>query len=120
MQSDLIDLEKKFWTNDPEFYEANYVADAVLIFPGVGRLDRATAVEAIRGENRRGHRWAEVAFDNIASVELTPVVVLLTYTARARWNYQDTASTVLCSTVYVLHDGRWRVALHQQTESAGH
>jgi hypothetical protein len=116
MHSDLIDLEKKFWTNDPQFYEANYTADAVLIFPGVGKLERATAVAAIRDENRRGHRWAEVAFDDIATVELTPEVVLLTYSARARWNYQDTASTVLCSTVYLRNDGQWHVALHQQTD----
>jgi Domain of unknown function (DUF4440) len=116
MQSDLIDLEKKFWTNDQEFYEANYTVDAVLIFPGVGKLDRASAIAAIRDENRRGHRWAEVALDDVATVELTAEVVLLTYSARARWNYQETASTVVCSTVYVLNDGQWRVALYQQTD----
>jgi hypothetical protein len=102
--------------NDPEFYEANYTTDAVLIFPGLGKLDRATAVAAIRDENRLRHRWAEVAFDDVTTMELTSEVVLLTYTARARWNYQDTASTVLCSTIYVLADGGWRVALHQQTD----
>ena len=42
-------------------------------------------------------------------------VVLLSYTATARWNYEDTPSTILCSTLYVMDDGQWRVALHQQT-----
>jgi hypothetical protein len=30
MRSNLIDMEKKFWMNDPEFYEANYTTNAVL------------------------------------------------------------------------------------------
>jgi hypothetical protein len=117
MRSDLIDFEKKFWTNDPEFYAANYTTDAVLIFPGVGRLDRGMAVAAIREENRLGHRWAEVDFDAVATVELTPEVVLLSYTAMTRWNYQETTTSVLCSTVYVVDNGRWRVAFHQQTQA---
>jgi hypothetical protein len=115
MHGDLIDLERKFWTNDPQFYEANYTANAVLVFPRVGRIDRTTAVAAIREENRRGHHWAEVNFDNVAAVELMRDVVLLSYTATARWNYEDTPSTILCSTLYVMDDGQWRVALHQQT-----
>ena len=37
MRSDLIEMEKKFWTNDPEFYEANYTTDAVLVFQASAR-----------------------------------------------------------------------------------
>jgi hypothetical protein len=49
---------------------------------------------------------------------ITPDVVLLSYTAHARWNYQETSATFLCSTVYVIDDGQWRVALHQQTDAS--
>jgi hypothetical protein len=42
-------------------------------------------------------------------------VVLLTYRAFARWNYEDTAGETLCGTVYVSRDGAWKVAFHQQT-----
>jgi hypothetical protein len=70
---------KPLWTNNPEIYEAGYLPNAVLIFPGVGRIDRSTAVNAIRGENRKGHAWAEVKFEEARVVEVGAGVALLTY-----------------------------------------
>jgi Domain of unknown function (DUF4440) len=113
--SELLDIEKKLWTNDPDFYHETYLSDAVLIFPGVGRLDRATAVAAIREENKAGRHWAEVHFDEVLTRDLGEGVVLLSYTARARWNHEKVAGMVLCATVDRRESGRWRVALHQQT-----
>lgn len=56
-----------------------------------------------------------VAFDDVALTSLTDDVVLLTYTATARWNYEQTPNKNLCSTVFVRKGEDWRVALHQQT-----
>ena len=89
----------------------------MLVLAGVGRIDRDTAVAAIRRENAEGHAWAEVHFANVDGRWLvTDVAVLLTYVASARWNYETKASNTLCSTVYVRQDGVWRVRFHQQTD----
>lgn len=115
MPTDLMAIERRLWTNDPDFYEATYLPEAVLIFPEVGRIDRGFAIEAIRGENRRGRHWAEVAFDDVATLPLGDGTVLLTYLATARWSDEASPGRTLCATLYVERDGRWRVAFHQQT-----
>jgi hypothetical protein len=91
-------------------------AEALLIFAGVGRIDRETAVGAIRKENAEGHAWAEVRFDDVDGRWITTgAAALITYMATARWNYESTASKTLCASIYVRVGGSWRVAFHQQT-----
>jgi len=116
MLETLMEIECTMWTNDAEIYEARYLSNAVLIFPGVGRIDRVTAVNAIR-EDRQGHAWAEVNFEDERVLDVGPGVALLTYKAHARWNYEKRASSILCSTLYVHPDEAWRIALHQQTQA---
>src|SRR5829696_4460105 len=55
---DLITIERTLWENNAEIYHDGYSPEALLIFPGVGRIDRDTAVAAIRRENAEGHIWA--------------------------------------------------------------
>ncbi|MDW9584468.1 nuclear transport factor 2 family protein, partial [Sinorhizobium meliloti] len=59
---ELLEIERRLWRNDADIYAATYLPEAVLIFPGIGRIDVDTAVEAIRGENAAGRHWAEVSF----------------------------------------------------------
>ena len=75
----LIDTERRLWTNDPDLYEAAYDEDAMLIFSEVGRINRTLAVAAIREENKNGKHWAEVRFEDVATSQLAPDVVLLVY-----------------------------------------
>ena len=100
---------------DPENYEASYLPDAVLIFHETGRIDRATAVGAIRGEIQQGRHWAEVGFEDVSTLPLADGAALLTYKAGARWNDETSPTSYFCSTIYVEKGGQWRVALHQQT-----
>src|SRR5215216_5912248 len=95
---ELIAIERRFWANDPDFYQATYRADAILIFPEIGRLSRSAAVEAIRDENRNGRHWAEVSFEDVALLTLATDAVLITYRAEARWNYEANSSAVFCAT----------------------
>lgn len=113
--AELIEIEHSLWTNDPEVYEATYTEDAILIFSEVGRISRSVAVDAIRRENKDGKYWAEVQFEEVVPLQLVPEVVLLTYKAIARWNYQATATSSLCATVYVKRNELWKVAFHQQS-----
>ena len=62
---ELITIERTLWENNAEIYQGRYSPEAFLIFPGVGRIDRDTAVAAIRHENVEGRAWAEVRFDDV-------------------------------------------------------
>jgi hypothetical protein len=113
---DLITIERTLWENNAELYHDRYSAESVLIFPGVGRIDREKAVAAIRNENVEGRAWAEVRFDDVDGRWITTdAAALITYMATARWNYASSASRTLCASVYVRVGGSWRVAFHQQT-----
>jgi hypothetical protein len=113
---DLITIERTLWENNAEIYHDRYSPEAVLIFPGVGRIDSETAVAAIRQENAEGRAWAEVRFDDVDGRWITTdAAALITYMATARWNYESTASKTLCASAYVRVGGSWRVAFHQQT-----
>jgi Domain of unknown function (DUF4440) len=113
---DLITIERTLWENNADTYHDRYSPEAVLIFPGVGRIDRETAVAAIRKENAEGRAWAEVSFDEVDGRWITTdAAALITYMATARWNYESSASKTLCASVYLREGGSWRVAFHQQT-----
>ena len=113
---DLITIERTLWENNAEIYQGRYSPEALLIFPGVGRIDRDTAVAAIRQENVEGRAWAEVRFDDVDGRWITSdAAALISYMATARWNYESSASKTLCGSVYVRVGGSWRVAFHQQT-----
>jgi hypothetical protein len=114
--NELVAIERTLWSNNPETYHDTYAPAAVLIFPVVGRLDRDTAVAAIREENSQGRAWAEVHFGDLKALWISrDQVALLAYLATARWNDEATPSNTLCATVYFRTDDGWRVALHQQT-----
>jgi Domain of unknown function (DUF4440) len=116
---ELLALERTLWDNDAGVYEATYTPDAVLIFPGVGRIDRETAVAAIQKENATGRAWAEVRFeDALARWLATDTAVIISYRATVRWNYEAVASQVLCATVYIRQQKAWCVAFHQQTPAS--
>ena len=53
---DLIAIERTLWENNAQIYHDRYSPEALLIFPSVGRIDRETAVSAIRQRECRGPR----------------------------------------------------------------
>jgi hypothetical protein len=60
--TDLYQIERSLWTNDPKVYHESLRHDALLVFQETGAITRDTAVAAIREENREKRRWAEVRF----------------------------------------------------------
>jgi hypothetical protein len=75
--TDLLRIERTLWENDARVYHDTYSPDAVLIFPGVGRIDRETAVAAIEKENAEGRAWAEVHFNDAVGRWLTRDTAIL-------------------------------------------
>src|SRR5262245_41113071 len=48
--TEMLRIERSLWENDVRVYHDTYTPDAVLIFPGIGRIDREAAVAAIQKE----------------------------------------------------------------------
>ena len=119
LEKQLLDSEKKLWTNDAVFYENNLIEESLLVFPETGVITRSVAVDAILTENAEGRRWAEVQFDEVRSLRLADDAALLTYRAAARWEHEESKSSALASSVYVKRDGVWKLAFHQQTPIEG-
>ena len=119
LEEQLIDIERRLWTNDAAFYKRNLVEDALLVFAETGVIGRDTAVDAILTENAQGRRWAEVEFDELRSLQLAADVILLTYRAAARWEHDQAKHSALASSVYIKRGGAWKLAFHQQTPIQG-
>jgi hypothetical protein len=119
LDKQLIDIERKLWSNDAIFYKDNLIAESLLVFPETGVITRDVAVDAIVAENAEGRRWAEVQFDEVHSVQLAENVTLLTYRVDARWEHEESKRLALASSVYIKRDGVWKLAFHQQTPLEG-
>jgi hypothetical protein len=115
-EEQLLDIERKLWTDGAVFYKHNLTEDAVLVFAETGPMTRAEAVEAVRGV---GGRWTEVRFDRARVVRLTTAASLLTYAVAARREHEPSGISALASSVYVHHNGVWKLAFHQQTPLQG-
>jgi hypothetical protein len=77
-KEELLRIERSLRTNDAVIYEATFLPDATLIFPEVGRIGLAHALEAIRAENAVGRHWAEVGFAGASVTRIASDVELLT------------------------------------------
>jgi hypothetical protein len=117
-ETGLYEIERSLWTNDPKVYHASLRHDALLLFQETGVITRETAVTAIEEENRENRRWAEVSFSDQRVLSPTSDTRVFIYKATARWNYERNPITVLCSSLYALHSGEWKLVFHQQTPTA--
>ncbi|HEX2228899.1 MAG TPA: DUF4440 domain-containing protein [Candidatus Binatia bacterium] len=119
VEEQLVEIERKLWTNDAAYYRDNLIEETVLVFPETGVILRDAAVEAILSENANGQRWAEVEFADVKSRRLSDDVVLLTYRVAARWEHEESRIFALASSLYVKRNDRWKLAFHQQTPIEG-
>jgi hypothetical protein len=119
LDKQLMDTERKLWSNDAVFYKHNLIEESLLVFPETGIITRDVAVDAILAENAEGRRWAEVQFDEVRSLRLTDDAALLTYRVAARWEHEESKNSALASSVYIKRNGLWKLAFHQQTPLSG-
>ena len=115
VESQLLEIERKLWTNDTVFYKHSLTEDAVLVFAETGPITRSEAIEALHAKNAEGQRWAEVDIGQVRVARLTTAACLLTYTVAARKESERSGMSALASSVYVHHSGAWKLAFHQQT-----
>ena len=58
-KDELLDIERRLWTNDPGFYRTTLLPDAVLAFAETGVITRDRAVSAIELERAEGRHWGD-------------------------------------------------------------
>jgi hypothetical protein len=119
LDNQLMEIERKLWSNDAAFYKDTLIGEALLVFPETGVITRDVAVDAIVAENAAGRRWAEVQFDDVHRLRLAEDVTLVTYRVAARWAHEASKRLALASSAYVKRDGVWKLAFHQQTPLDG-
>ena len=56
IEGELIDIERKLWTNDAVSYKNTLIENALLVFQETGVITRDIAVDAILTENAEGRR----------------------------------------------------------------
>jgi hypothetical protein len=112
MNSDLWDLERRFWLDGAAFYADHLAPDALLVLPApAGVLDHAATIASLRD----APRWSALAMDARRELALASDTVALVYRAMARRGDGTPDYHADCSSVYVRGGGGWRLALHQQT-----
>jgi len=113
--SELIEIERRLWTNDAVFFEDTLIREALLVLPAAGVIAKHLAVDAILAENADGRRRADVEFDEVRSLSLADDAAVLTYRVAARWDPQSPKGRARASSVYVRRNGKWKLAFHHQT-----
>lgn len=106
---ELVALERRFWTEaSGELYREHAAPDLLMVFPDpTGVVDRETAIPLVAP-------WDAVALDDVRSVQLVPDAVALVYRADGRIGESERYRALVTS-IYARRDGRWLLALHQQT-----
>lgn len=107
----ILDLERKFWTEGPGFYNAN-VDDACMVAfdPDMAKTMSNADVSATVEENGR---WQEVEMDLKATHEPTPDIIFLTYEASAHRDGENYHALV--SSAYAQRGDAWKLTFHAQT-----
>jgi uncharacterized protein (TIGR02246 family) len=113
---DIGKLERSFWSaaGDAERYAADLAPDAIHVLPGLGVVSRAQVLEGVAG----AQPWEAFTMRDTQIEWLDEDVVALVYTASARCAGRAPYRAAITS-VYRRCDGRWQLALHQQTPLDG-
>lgn len=112
LPGELLELERKFWSADAEFYRRHVDERCLLVFaPFSGLLSTEEVAMSIAG----GSRWEDVEIGECHSLALANGTVrALSYTAHARRGDSERYSARVTS-LYVRRDTGWKLAVHQHT-----
>ena len=110
-RENLYEVEKNFWTGDAQYYRQNLAEKCMVVFADMAGLKTREEVASMITEPQR---WQNLKLDDRNTVDLADDAVLLSYRASDR-RANGEPYEALVSSVYVMENGRWRMAFHQQT-----
>lgn len=109
----LLASERRLTEGDAHAYRELLTDEATVVVPGAV-LDKDACVRAIDIADG----WDEVALDDVRLATPRDGVGVITYRFTGRRG-EEPAYVALMSSVYIRHDGAWRLTLHQQTPLPG-
>ncbi|MER8506615.1 hypothetical protein [Mesorhizobium sp. M0199] len=110
-KSELLDIEKGFWTGDADYFKANADTECLVAFPQMARvMSNADLAKTATEPNR----WRDLDIDLKGIIEPGSDIVMLTYEARAT-RQNGEAYAALVSTGYVHRVNGWKMMFHAQT-----
>ena len=112
LQSELVSIEKNFWSGDADFYRKHLDVECLTAFPDMaGIASREEVAQMVRKDEPR---WRNVLIDVKGLIQPAPGVAILTYEATADRD-EDEHYEALVSSAYVKRGSEWKLAFHQQT-----
>lgn len=108
---DFITLERRYWTEGPGFYRQRTTPDCIMVFPGLGAVERDAAIAGLEG----GPRWTDVELSGTKLMAPVPGMAILTYLGQAHRDDDDEPYRAFVSSIYVQDAQSWKLAFHQQT-----
>jgi hypothetical protein len=102
--------ERRLWTEGAEAYSELVAPDCVMVFPGMGAVDRTGAIAGL--EN--APRWRELDVSETRVARFGKDIAVLAYRAEATRG-DDETYTCHCSSTYRGADAGWHLIQHQQT-----
>jgi hypothetical protein len=114
---ELIELEEQGWQAlssegdaGKEYYESVLHDDAIMLFPGGMRIEGKGQILA----SLAAQPWKHYEIEAPRTLSLSDDAALLVYRVTAQREGQDPYEALI-SSAYVLNDGQWKLAFHQQT-----
>lgn len=114
MKDELIDIERRLWTEGVEAYQQHLDDQCLVAFTGMAGVSSRDAVAA---SVKDGPRWKDLEIEVEGFLTPTPDVAILTYRASANRG-EGEHYRALVSSGYVRRPDGWKLAFHQQTPLA--
>jgi hypothetical protein len=116
LKDDLLALEHQGWMSlcdgtGADFYGRTMTEDAVMVLAHGFVLDR----DAVAASLNDAPPWQRYEISDERLVEIDDDTAILVYTGRASRGDDEPQFRALMSSVYTRREGRWRLALYQQT-----
>ena len=116
MDEELLELERAGWdslcaSTGPEFYGRIMLPNALMVLANGMVMDRDTVMDALS----QSPPWHSYQIADARCVWIDADTAALVYTGTGYRDGPDPAFTGAMSSVYHRTDGRWRLALYQQT-----
>ena len=115
MLEELLQIDEALARGTGDDYRAGLTDDAVVLLPGMGALDRETCAVAV--DSDPGPGWGQIEMSDARLVTLGPDSAAIAY--RFSGERGGSRYVALMASVYVRREGRWLLALHQQTPLQG-
>ncbi|HJP84302.1 MAG TPA: nuclear transport factor 2 family protein [Fimbriimonadaceae bacterium] len=105
-KDEILDLERRFWSADPKFYQERMEDDVIVVMEPMGFIPKDKAV-AIADQTEG---WTNVMFSDVHVLELSPDCTAVAYHGEAKGADGKPQRSSVSST-YVRRNGKWRLAM---------